>query len=104
MWTSAKLTYEAANLQGCDLVQCDFRFASLRRANLGPSNLGGPSAIAGCDFSGSDLTDAVFDSVIYDEETTFPQGFDPTQHRMIRKEDWDPESYTRELKERIRRV
>jgi uncharacterized protein YjbI with pentapeptide repeats len=84
---------EQACLQGTNLVNCNFRFANLKGANFGPSNLGGPTTISGCDFTGADLAAAVFQSVVYDYNTKFPEGFDPIRHDMIPADQWRGKSW-----------
>jgi uncharacterized protein YjbI with pentapeptide repeats len=76
-----------ANLEGVDMQACGSIYGcKFRKANL--RNTKGWKLVGACDFSGADLrganframvpdSTARFSKAIYDEETTWPDGFDP---------------------------
>ena len=76
-----------ANLEGVDMQACGSIYGcKFRKANL--KNSKGWKLVGACDFSGADLrganfrgmtpdNTARFNKAIYDEETTWPDGFDP---------------------------
>jgi uncharacterized protein YjbI with pentapeptide repeats len=55
------------------LVEADLSFSDLREADLSGANL------SGADLFGSDLDGANLAAVIFDDETDWPDGFDPGQ-------------------------
>ncbi len=76
-----------ANLEGVDMKACGSIYGcKFRKANL--KNTKGWNLIGACDFSGADLRganfrgmtpapNARFNKAVYDEDTTWPDGFDP---------------------------
>ena len=73
-----------ANLRGANLKEADLEGANLRGANLGPDNLGGSTDICGANLARADLSTAILDQAEYDENTVFPEGFDPSAHGMVK--------------------
>lgn len=73
-----------ADLRGADLKKVDLRDADLRDANLGRDNLGGSTSLQGADLRGARLEGASLNGAEYDENTRFPEGFDPAQRGMLR--------------------
>jgi uncharacterized protein YjbI with pentapeptide repeats len=73
---------EGADLAGTDLVRVSFRNANLQNADIGPSGLGYPSTVCGCDFTGANMDGTDLRAAIYDEDTRFPEGFDPVARGM----------------------
>ena len=74
---------EGANLRGTGLAYVNFRGANLRNADLGPSYLGGPTSIRASDFTGANLEGAKLTDALYDAEVKFPEGFSPSDHKMV---------------------
>jgi len=60
-----------ADLSASILVEADLSFSDLREADLSGANL------SGADLFGSDLDGANLAAVIFDDETDWPDGFDP---------------------------
>jgi hypothetical protein len=69
----------AADLQGVRLFHAILHYACLSEADLTGADLRS-ALLEGADFSNARLTDAQLDGAIYDEDTRWPQGFDPQQH------------------------
>jgi len=83
-------------MQGADLRysyidDVCFRGADLRKARFSGDELGGGLTLHAVDFTGANLEGADFSGAIYDAATVFPEGFDPAQRGMIKREDWEKE-------------
>lgn len=65
-----------ANLSGADLSQTDLNWAILRRANLGRANLR-KANLGWADLRGADLSQADLAEARYNDQTSWPEGFDP---------------------------
>ena len=78
-----------ANLSGADLSRAELVGANLCRANLSGANLTDArlifSYLMGTDLSGANLTNADLKDAKYDQETKWPEGFDPTAAGAILK-------------------
>lgn len=74
---SAYLT--SANLENARLREAKLDRANLIDARLDEADLTSTS-LAGADLSGASLVGARLDGARYDEETTWPEGFDPVAH------------------------
>jgi len=85
---------EGADLAGTDLIRVSFRHANLRNALIGPSGLGFPSSVFGCDFTAANLEGTDLWAALYDEDTRFPDGFDPRSVGMTFRSEL--ESHTRQ--------
>jgi uncharacterized protein YjbI with pentapeptide repeats len=48
-------------------------------------NVGGSKQLQGANLTGAKISGANFEGAEYDDETLFPEGFDPKKHRMISK-------------------
>jgi len=71
-----------ANLKGVHLEGADLSYACLQKATLSGADLHG-AELRGADLRLAKLEGANFRGAVYDKQTTFPQGFDPTQHDMV---------------------
>ena len=65
-----------ADLTGADLTGADLSWADLRRADLTGAFLNG------ADLRRAEITGAKFWWAIYDDDTEFPEGFDPVEFKM----------------------
>ncbi|MFM6783905.1 MAG: pentapeptide repeat-containing protein [Dolichospermum sp.] len=96
---NAKLTYtnlENTNLIGADLTEAHLKKAKLIGANLENTNLIGAdlteadlkkAKLIGANLIGADLTKADLLGAIYNDETKFPEGFNPKFSQMIHEAD-----------------
>jgi uncharacterized protein YjbI with pentapeptide repeats len=83
--TGATLT--AADLRRADLRQASLAGADLRRADLFEARLQGADLRA-ADLRGADLTGAGLEGAAYDEQTRWPDGFEPkTSGALLRPAD-----------------
>jgi uncharacterized protein YjbI with pentapeptide repeats len=73
-------------LKGAVLDYADLTDANLTEADLSYDNLGGPTSLLGTCRRGAILTQAKFDGASYNDETVFPEGFDPQSAGMVREE------------------
>jgi Pentapeptide repeats (8 copies) len=85
------------NLSGADLKQVDLRdsnlaFADLSRADLTEANLKGAT------LEGANLDRSILTSIIFDDQTRFPKGFEQGFERRV-SNDLLPESKLSELKQ-----
>lgn len=71
-----KATFAEAHLDGTVLIGADLRNANLKKASLREAKLHGAK------LTGAILDDAVLLDALYDEKTTFPDGFDPAAAGM----------------------
>lgn len=74
---------EGASLQDANLTKTDLRGACLDRAYLDDARLRG-ARLEGASLVEAEVSDATFNGAIYDDETVFPEGFDPRK-RGLRK-------------------
>jgi uncharacterized protein YjbI with pentapeptide repeats len=78
-----------ANLSGADLSNADLMGANLCMANLSGADLHGSrlifSYLMGTDLSGANLSDADLKEAKYDQNTKWPDGFDPITAGAILK-------------------
>ncbi|MBD2391999.1 pentapeptide repeat-containing protein [Aphanizomenon flos-aquae NRERC-008] len=93
------------NLRGVDLTEADLRKASLTGANLSGADLRGcrirGSNFADVDFRNTNLTGtktqltgvSTLRGAIYNDETKFPEGFDPKTAQMIHEDDIKTKKY-----------
>jgi uncharacterized protein YjbI with pentapeptide repeats len=79
-----------ADLRGADLERADLRNADFTYASLGAAFLDGAdfrgatldlANLRDVDLSGARLDGATFDGAKYDQDTRWPDGFDPSAHR-----------------------
>lgn len=87
-----------ADLSGADLGSVDLRNASLSQANLSEANLSG-AKLGAADLSDANLSGANFQETLYNEETFFPEGFDPVQAGAILEEGYEDSDYDQEYEE-----
>jgi uncharacterized protein YjbI with pentapeptide repeats len=66
----------AADLRSAFIANVSFRNADLRCARFSLDNMGGRIGLHQVDFRGANLDGADFSGAVYDESTTFPEGFD----------------------------
>jgi uncharacterized protein YjbI with pentapeptide repeats len=90
-----------ANLRGADFTEADLRGADLTGANLRGANLIRcriwTTNFSKVDFSNTDLTNtktkltgAKLKGAYYNDETKFPEGFDPTTQKMVKSNYQNP--------------
>jgi len=75
---------EGADLRGAHLEHAVLWRGNLRRAQLDQAYLAFTS-LFGADLRGSTLANAYCVDALYDDDTRFPDGFDPSRHRMVKK-------------------
>jgi len=75
--------FRNANMLGADLVRTDLSGADLTGANLGSSNIGTTTCLQGANLSDAILKYTILTKAEYDEQTQFPNGFDPAQNGMV---------------------
>ncbi|MFM6001746.1 MAG: pentapeptide repeat-containing protein, partial [Sphaerospermopsis kisseleviana] len=78
----SQATLDQANLQGAILINSNLYQANFWKANLKNSNLFGAN-LRGTNFQGATLTNVVLNKAIYDNNTRFPQGFNPSNYNAI---------------------
>ena len=80
---------QGANLQGADLISANLKGADLKGADLISANLKGANLISAnlisADLQGANLQGANLQGAKYDDNTTFPDDFNPKKHGMIRQ-------------------
>jgi len=59
--------------------------ASLKNANLSRDNVGGFTQLQGANLTGANVSGTNFEGAEYDDETVFPESFDPKKHKMVFK-------------------
>lgn len=72
-----------AYLFGADLSNAQLQHADLRLARLAEANLTGAD-LCGANLWGARLNRAQLDGVLYNDETQWPENFDPEEHGAIR--------------------
>lgn len=65
---------------GTNLSEADFSNATFKRVLFGRDNMGHETNLSGVDFTGANLEEARFDGAVYDDETCFPERFDPQKY------------------------
>lgn len=78
--------FQGVDLRGANLICARLIGANLRDADLGLDALGGATKVHGADFSGAQLHGCRFKGAQYDENTRFPEGFDPQAAGMVETE------------------
>ena len=88
-----------ATLESCSFVNADLRWSTffeacfhncdMRGARFGISEIGGPTWVMQVDFSGSNLDGADFTGAVYDDQTVFPEDFDPAQRGLVHRDTVD---------------
>jgi uncharacterized protein YjbI with pentapeptide repeats len=72
-----------ASLRGADLKGTDLSNADLTDADLGIDNVGGATQLQGAILTGAQLVRVRLGGAEYDDETRFPEGFDPAAAGMV---------------------
>ena len=80
---------ERACLQGADLEEADLRNSNLSYADLGRGNMGKITRLEGANLMGANLWSANLAWAFYDATTIFPDGFNPSAHGMLTREEFD---------------
>ncbi len=75
-----KINLSGANLQKADLVAAELKEANLTNADFAEANL------CGADLAGAIIANTNFENAIYDDETIFPEGFEPKSAGMTWEE------------------
>ncbi len=76
-----------ANLQGAFLYAAELQRADLREADLNGADLQDAILIKANLRGAKNLDKAILKDAIYNDETTFPEDFDPEAHNMIHERD-----------------
>ena len=87
--TFESCSFVNSDLRWSTLFEARFHNCNMRGARFGKSELGGPTWVMQVDFSGSNLDDADFTGAVYDDETVFPEGFDPTGRGLVHRDTAD---------------
>jgi uncharacterized protein YjbI with pentapeptide repeats len=77
-------TLRKAELRGANLRDTELRGADLRWADLSLDNVGAGTQLQGADLRGAALEGVNLTGAEYDDETRFPDGFDPSSHGMTK--------------------
>ena len=75
---------ECANLSEANLSEANLWYADLEYANLRGANLRGAD-LEDADLTGANLRGANLTGALYNDETIFPEGFDPEQCGMVKR-------------------
>lgn len=78
----AHATFVGADLTGADFRKCELREADFASANVSGTNFIGSTLRAAKLAAVRNIYNALWENAVYDETTTFPDGFDPHQHGM----------------------
>jgi len=83
----SEICLESADLYNANLEYANLIGANLRSANLAVANLGSAKLwnahLESVDLRGANLKGAYLEGALYDEGTTFPEGFDPKECGMV---------------------
>lgn len=79
-----------SNFSGSDLSGANLRNAILRHVNFSNAKFtqdafGNSGSVAGADLTSAILNGAILDGVEYDNDTIFPELFNPIEHGMVMK-------------------
>ncbi|WP_221313371.1 pentapeptide repeat-containing protein [Granulicella aggregans] len=82
----AECSFKGALLQGVVLDEAIFSGADFEGAQLIPDAMGTPCTLFGADLKNANLATAILTGCKYDSTTSFPVGFSPENHGMVRKD------------------
>jgi uncharacterized protein YjbI with pentapeptide repeats len=71
---------------GCEFTNADFTDANLCGSFFGPDNILHKTRFYGAQLADTRLFGAIFKDVVYDDEMTFPVGFEPSANGFIKTE------------------
>ncbi len=81
-----------ANLQGAQLLGANLPWANLQEAKLQGAKLRWAdlrwAKLQGANLTNTNLEEAKLRGAVWNDETKFPDGFDPKEHGMIHEKDW----------------
>jgi uncharacterized protein YjbI with pentapeptide repeats len=80
-FTNANLA--KSDLRGANCKGVIFQKTLLRNANLGKDNMGGTVRLQGTNLENADIDGVIWQETEYDENTIFPNGFNPKNYGMI---------------------
>ena len=80
-FTGANLAH--SDLRGANCTGVIFRRADLRNANLGKDNMGGTVRLQTANLEHVNFKGAILQGAEYDDNTIFPDGFNPKDHGML---------------------
>ncbi|WP_368566119.1 pentapeptide repeat-containing protein [Pseudoxanthomonas sp. UTMC 1351] len=77
--------FSDADLSGANLQNAVLRHVNFSNAKFTQDAFGNSGSVAGADLTSAILDGAVLDGVEYDNDTIFPEFFDPAAHGMVLK-------------------
>ncbi len=80
-FTNANLA--RSDLRGANCKGVIFQGTHLRNANLGKDNMDGTVRLQGANLANADIDGVIWQETEYDENTIFPNGFNPKDYGMI---------------------